>query len=126
MFKTISSLILFIIMNSALSASPFQIIYHGSPNQFDQVEPRPNTRFDNNGNISWQGEAIFGTHDYRIALYYTNNSSNNPYLAGKYHSGTVTYPYKKITPSFIASLEEKQKMKLSMIYGVHLKSLMII
>lgn len=53
--------------------SPFSLVYHGSNVCFEIVEARPNTRIDSEGNIAWQGEAIFTSPDYRIALFYTHN-----------------------------------------------------
>lgn len=68
--------ILFIILlfQGAIFASPFSIIYHGSNLLFDQVEPRYTARISKDEVIVWEGAAIFGTDDYRVALFYTHHT----------------------------------------------------
>lgn len=68
------------ISQGAMYASPFNIIYHGSHLNFERVEPHPNRRL-RDGNVVWEGVAIFGTHDFRISLLYTHNISKN-YMCG--------------------------------------------
>lgn len=51
---------------------PFDIIYHGSPELFEKVEPRPNLKKDGKNQVLWEGTAIFGAFDKRIALFYTH------------------------------------------------------
>lgn len=73
MKKIINFFFVFCSIHAIAFSSPFSIIYHGSEKQFDQVKPHPNTRFTN-GKAVWEGRAIFGTDDYRVALFYTHNS----------------------------------------------------
>ncbi len=47
-----------------------QIVYHGSSLLFETPEPQENTRLAQ-GKVIWQGEAVFGTYDSRIAVLYT-------------------------------------------------------
>ncbi len=53
-------------------ASESLIYFHGSPTDFEKVEPRPSTRFSGT-KVVWDGEAIFATPDFRIALFYSHN-----------------------------------------------------
>jgi hypothetical protein len=59
-----------------------KIVYHGSPCNFERVEPHHSIR-SKQGQIMWEGNAIFATHDYRIALFYTHNRNDDDnFLAG--------------------------------------------
>lgn len=53
----------------------FCIIYHGSSKDFNQVRPSYNEKKDFQEQGCWKGTAIFGSHDYRIALFYTYNKA---------------------------------------------------
>lgn len=57
------------------SGKNFCIIYHGSSKDFSQVKPSYNEKKDFQEQGCWKGTAIFGSHDYRIALFYTYNKA---------------------------------------------------
>lgn len=62
----------FVLCFNSISAEEPLIYFHGSPSNFEKVEPRHSTRFSGT-TIVWDGEAIFATPDFRIALFYTHN-----------------------------------------------------
>lgn len=47
-------------------------MYHGSPHLFNLPACRKNIR-SKDGRIIWEGEAVFASHDRRVALNYTHN-----------------------------------------------------
>jgi len=65
-------LFLFLILFATLEGvTPFRVIYHGSPNEYEKVIPKKNIRFDRQGKKVWEKTGIFASYDPRIPLFYT-------------------------------------------------------
>lgn len=70
-------LILLIALSTAYAEEPL-IYYHGSSANFEKVEPRHSTRIGVD-RVLWDGDAIFATPDFRIALFYTHTRMSDCY-----------------------------------------------
>lgn len=64
-----------------LSGITADTVFHGTPDCYDKIKRCPSTRVNENGEIIWQGSAIFATADRRVALFYTH-TRDDIYNAG--------------------------------------------
>ena len=91
------------------------IMYHGSPYLFDSPCCRKNARYGSNGEIIWQGEAIFASHDKRIALNYTFNHDID---TTKYTCGVdLTTEVASNEPLIISIYGDNEADTLNKLYG---------
>lgn len=79
----ISILVLFNLSAYEYDNSHFCTIYHGSSKSFDEIQSSYNEKKDFDDNMCWKGIAIFGAHDYRIALFYTYDKTIFPAYRAK-------------------------------------------
>jgi hypothetical protein len=68
-------------LTSLVNEKENSLVFHGSPSNFEKVQPHYSARYTK-GKMMWEGEAIFATPDYRIALFYTHDRSDRNFPAG--------------------------------------------
>lgn len=66
------------------------VVYHGSPDRFERVEPKRNRRLNKNDEIIWDRKSFHATPHKWIALAYTRSGKEN------HSTGVDLYELKKI------------------------------